>query len=599
MAASADIATGGVATYTIKVAGNSIPDVIAIYAIEIEMAVNKISTARIIVLDGDAATGNFEVSSGDTFVPGKEVIIEAGYDNKSDVIFKGVITRQSIQVDDESGPTLEIECRDQAIKMAVGRKCLTFSKKKDSDIITTILGNYSDVENDVAATTYEWPEQVQYYVSDWDYVISRAEANGLIVTDINNKVSVVKPDSSTTSVLKIEYGDNLIECKADLNSVSQLGSAKASAWDFKTQAIVSEQSSNDHPGGGNITSKKLSQVVGLSDYEVQSTAPFESACLTDWAKAQLVKSEYAKIQGELTIAGTKLPLPGTYITLAGMGSRLNGDHIVAGIIHDISDGDWTSEVSIGLSDDWFTENPDVMSPSASGLLPGASGLFNGTVKKMHEDPDSQYRILVDIPMFDKSGEGIWARLSNFYSTNGAGVFFMPEVGDEVVLGFLNEDPRFPIILGSLYSSSKLKPADDYSAEEKNPKKAIVSKSGITVEFDDENKVFTITTPAKNTVVLSDKDKQVSLKDQNDNSIVMSNDGITIKSSKAITIQSEKNVAIKGDQGIKVESSSGDVETTGTNIKETANSQYTAKGSASAEVQGGGELTLKGAMVKIN
>ena len=55
---------------------------------------------------------------------------------------------------------------------------------------------------------------------------------------------------------------------------------------------------------------------------------------------------------------------------------------------------------------------------------------------MYEDPDSQFRILVSVPLFDPNGEGIWARLTNFYSTNGAGIFFLPEVGDEVVLGFL-------------------------------------------------------------------------------------------------------------------------------------------------------------------
>ena len=90
----------------------------------------------------------------------------------------------------------------------------------------------------------------------------------------------------------------------------------------------------------NITSKKLSDVVGLSDYDLMTTAPLESGSLTDWANAQLVKSEYAKIQGELKIQGTNLPLPGTYITLGGLGERINGDHIVGGIKHDISEGDW-------------------------------------------------------------------------------------------------------------------------------------------------------------------------------------------------------------------------------------------------------------------
>ncbi len=599
MAKTDKIISGGLTSFVVKVAGNAIPDSIQVLSIEVDMSVNRISTARIVVLDGNDATGKFEASSGDTFVPGNDITIEAGYDNKNAQIFKGIITKQTIRVDEHIGSSLEIECRDAAIKMTVGRKSLTYSKKKDSDIITSIIGNYSGLTNDVTVTTMEWPEQVQYYVSDWDFILSRAEANGLIITNINGKVSAVKPDATTTSVLTVKYGDNLLEFNAEVNSVSQLGSTKASSWDFKNQAIVSEESTNSHAGPGNITSKKLSDVVGLSDYDLMTTAPLESGSLTDWANAQLVKSEYAKIQGELKIQGTNLPLPGTYITLGGLGERINGDHIVGGIKHDISDGNWISEVTIGLSSDWFTEEPDVMSPPAAGLLPGASGLFNGTVKKIYDDPDSQYRILVNVPLFDASGEGIWARLTNFYSTSGAGVFFMPEVGDEVILGFLNEDPRYPIILGSVYSSSSLQPASDYTASEKNPKKAIVSMSGITVEFDDENKVFTIKTPSSNTLILSDKDKNITIEDQNNNSIIMSSDGIAFKSAKNITFTADQNIEIKGTQGVKVESSGGDVETTGMNIKETANQQYSAEGSMTAQVQGGTQLTLKGAMVMIN
>jgi uncharacterized protein involved in type VI secretion and phage assembly len=258
-----------------------------------------------------------------------------------------------------------------------------------------------------------------------------------------------------------------------------------------------------------------------------------------------------------------------------------------------------TEASIGMSDVWFTVEPDVMAPAASGLLPGVTGLFNGTVKKMDSDPDSQYRILVNVPLFDPDGAGIWARLANFYSTSGAGAFFLPEVGDEVVIGFLNEDPRFPVILGSLYSSTNNKPATGYDPAANNPKKAIVSKQGIVIEFDDENKVLTINTPNKNKIVLSDAATSITVEDQNSNSLVMSSSGIVLKSLKDITIEATGNLNLKGTQGVNIESSAGDVKTTGLNVKTTANIQFSAQGSATAEVSGGAQLTLKGAMVMIN
>jgi Rhs element Vgr protein len=597
--AATGIKSGDIASFSVKVGGNAVPDALSILTVHIEKRINKISTATIVILDGQADTGKFDASSSATFLPGSEVSIEAGYDNTNEVVFKGIITRQSIRIDQLVGSALEIECRDASVKMIVGRKSLTFSKKKDSDILSSIIGTYPDLSSDVTATTTVWPEQVQYYVTDWDFLLARAEANGMIVTTLNNKVSVIKPGATTTSVLTVGFGSGLLEFNADLNSISQLGNVKASTWDYKTQAVSTGQAANDLAGPGNLSSKKLSEVIGLSNFELQTSAPIESGDLTDWSKAQLIKSEYSKIQGEAKFQGTSLVDPSKYITLQGLGDRFNGDHLVSGVVHDLSEGNWVTEVTIGLSPVWFTEEPDLMAPPAAGLLPGARGLFNGTVKKIYDDPDSQYRILVNIPLFDQNGEGIWARLSNFYSTSGAGAFFLPEVGDEVILGFLNEDPRYPIILGSMYSSSKLKPYKDCEPNQKNSIKAIVSKSLISVEFDDDQKIFTIATPGSNSITLSDKDTKITVKDKTGNTITMSDSGINLKSPKNITIDSDQNVSISGAKGVKIQASGGDVEVSGINIKETADSQYSAEGSQIAKINSGAELTLKSAMIMIN
>ncbi len=80
---------------------------------------------------------------------------------------------------------------------------------------------------------------------------------------------------------------------------------------------------------------------------------------------------------------------------------------------------------------------------------------------------------------------------------------------------------------------------------------------------------------------------------------MSESGIVMKSPKDISIEADQCITIKGMQGVTIESSGGDVSVSGMNIKQSANVEYYAEGSASASVQGGGELTLKGAMVMIN
>ncbi|MCW3122810.1 MAG: type secretion protein Rhs, partial [Flavipsychrobacter sp.] len=237
-------------------------------------------------------------------------------------------------------------------------------------------------------------------------------------------------------------------------------------------------------------------------------------------------------------------------------------------------------------------------PATHDILSSARGLFNGTVKQIHDDPKGHYRILVDLPLPGALSAGIWARPANFYATSGAGAFFLPEVGDEVVVGFLNEDPRYPIILGSLYSNPEHKPHASLVPDEQNSLKAIVSKSGLTVSFDDKDKILSISSPGMNTIVVNDKEKEISIKDQHANSIVMSTDGIAINSLKDIKIGAGGIISINGTGNIGI-TSKADVTVSALNISETANVGYTAKGTTSAEVSASGQVSIKGAMVMIN
>lgn len=589
---------GGVVTCSIKAGGSAIPDTFQVYSLDIVQAINRISTATICLLDGDASKESFPISSSAVFVPGNEITIEVGYDSKNSVLFSGIVTKQSLRVANSTGPILEIECKDKAVKMTVGRKSTAFSKTKDSDVISTLIKGHTGLTSSVTATSNQLPELVQYYVTDWDFMLARAEVNSMLVSTINNKVTVFNPTTETTSVLTLTYGDNLFEFNADLNAITQLAQVTASAWDYPNQKLVTAQAPNNLAGPGNLSSKVLSGVVGLTSYNLQTSAAESSDELLCWAKAQMLKSELSKIIGDARFQGTAVVLPGTYITLNGMGARFDGVHFVSSVRHDISDGNWTTEINVGLSQEWFIQKHEVEAPSAAGLLPGIAGLYNATVKKINADPDNEFRILVEVALFNDKGAGLWARLSNFYSTNGQGVFFLPEVGDEVILGFLNQDPRYPVILGSIYSQ-KNKPYSDFNPNEKNSMKGIVTKSELRVMFDDENKILTLTTPGNNTLVLDDKNKQIEVKDENGNSMVMTSSGITIKSDKDINLQAGQKVSIKGNTGIDIQSSGGDVIIKGNNIRETAQMQYTAKGNMTAVVQGGTELTLKAAMVMIN
>jgi Rhs element Vgr protein len=589
--------SNGVVKLTISCNGTELDDTIAIVSVTVNKAINKIPTARIVLLDGDMPNKDFPLSNKDDLKPGAEITINAGYGQTGETIFEGVVVKHSIKITGDNYARLVIECRDKAVGMTIGRKNANYVDSKDSDIITTLIGNHSDLSADVDATTTSHNELVQYYCTDWDYLLSRAEVNGLLVIVDDGTVAVKAPQTSSSPDLAVTYGEDLMEFHGDIDARTQLSAVKGTSWDMKSQAVVEgkeagPQTLNEQ---GDLDSATLAGVVGPGSFRLQTAATVEKTVLDAWADSQQLKAGLARIRGSMKFQGSAKAKAGKLIEVKGVGNRFSGNAFVSAVNHYISDGNWTTEVDFGMSSDWFAERRDLVAPPASGLLPGVEGLQVGVVKKLDEDPEGQNKVQVSVPVLQADTEGIWARLANYYASDGTGSFFIPEIGDEVVLGYINNDPSQPVILGSLYSS-KLKPP--YSLTADNFTKAIVTKGQMKIEFDDDKKIITVTTPGENKIVVNDEDTLILLEDQNNNKVELSSGGIVLDSPKDISITAMGKITIDATGQVGI-SSKADVNVDGNNINGNAKIGFVAKGNASAELSASGQTTVKGAMVMIN
>ncbi|MCB0375720.1 MAG: Rhs element Vgr protein, partial [Sinomicrobium sp.] len=339
-----------------------------------------------------------------------------------------------------------------------------------------------------------------------------------------------------------------------------------------------------------------SEVMNVSNYALQSTVPLVKDALKQWADAQLLKSRINRFQGTVSFQGNALPKPDTVITITGLGDRMNGNAYITSVRHDIDSGNWTTEVGFGISEKWYTEEMEASPPKAAGVMPGVNGLQLGVVKQIDQDPENEYRVLVTLPLITSGDTGVWARLSTFYASKQFGAFFYPEVGDEVVLGFLDDNPTYPVILGSLYSKVRT-PA--LTPDDKNSKKSVLTSSKLELTFDDENKIITILTPGGNSITLSDKDKSINIKDQNGNKADFTNSGITISSASALTLKASQGVSIEGGTTVSIKASTSlDAQgSTGVTVK--SDTTLSLQGQASAELKASGTVTVQGAMVSLN
>ena len=160
---------------------------------------------------------------------------------------------------------------------------------------------------------------------------------------------------------------------------------------------------------------------------------------------------------------------------------------------------------------------------------------------------------------------------------------------------MNNDPTHPVILGSLYGN-KHKPPYEYEA--KNNRKALVTREKMRIEFDEEKKIITVSTPGNNKVEINDDGKSITLSDQNGNSVKMDKNGISLSSAKDIKLTAKGNISM--DATMKLSGTAKqDASLEGLNVKVQAKIGATVKGNATAEVSASGQTTIKGAMVMIN
>ncbi|MDR1679402.1 MAG: type VI secretion system tip protein VgrG [Prevotellaceae bacterium] len=564
-------------------------------SVHVYKAVNQTGKAKLVFAAGDMPKGEVPESDNDAFAPGKKIRIEAGYGDDEQPIFEGIAVNHSFVVEGENKSTLQVECFDYAYPMTLVRKNNLFEKKKDSEAIQEIIGKYSPLSPSVEVTKTKYNELVQYYATDWDFMLSRADANGLVVVTDGKNISVKKPDVTAGAKLKITYGTDLIEFNGRLSAAGSQGSTEAFAWNHTKQEITKVSGKNPPLNEqGNLSPKKLSEAVGI-DTSVLQTACAEESTLQAWADAQQQKAGLSRIQGSCKFTGSAKALHGGTIELTGLGNRFNGTAYVGYVEHEIKNGLWTTTAGLGLPFENTAEKPAVTAPAASGLLPGIQGIHIGKVTKIDEDPDGENKIQVELPILNSANNKLWARLGSCWASNGYGFFSIPDVGDEVIIAFFNNDPCFPVILGSLYSS-KQKPA--YPMAKENKIRAITTKSKMKIEFEEEKKVITIQTPGNNMLTISDDAKGIQLIDQNKNKIVMNDSGIVIESAKDLTLKAKMNVVI--DAGSNLESKAKtNLTLKGMKIEGNAQTEMTMKGTAKAEFSASGQTIVKGAMVLIN
>lgn len=564
--------------FKVFIDGNNLTEVADVIAIGVHKQFCKIPTAEVVLHYGSMLNNEYIDVQNDFIAIGNE--IEIVYNDGDLSIFKGVIVKKSVSVSNKKS-LLKLTAKNNAYKMTQNRYNHVFAEKRDSEIIEDIIKKYS-FDCDIDSTSYTNETDTQYNCSDWDFINIKAERNSLLIFADDDKITVKQPKVSSAT-LAINGYNSIIDFDAQLDGRTAFTEYKATSWNYNSQERqeVEQPNSSSNFTQGSQQTKELAEKLNNDSFNININSYFaDNELIAKKANAAIMRNNLSRIIGKVKLYGLSEIKPGDTVEFSGIGDSFNGNAFVTEVAYDFVGGAWSTSIGFGMEEtSYYWSYDDVNAAPAAELSPAVNGLQVGKVVALEGDPTDEFRIKVALPCFEGDPAEVWARVASPDAGKERGYHFFPEIDDEVVIGFIDQNPNNPIILGALFSN-KL-PAKQPLSDNNNVK-GLYLKSGIKMEFNEEDKIITIETPGSNKLIMNDKDSIFEITDANGNKIVMDNQGINIKSAGKITLEAYTDLSIKG-----------------VNMTAEASASLKASGSANAEISSSGVLAVKGSLVQIN
>lgn len=182
-------------------------------------------------------------------------------------------------------------------------------------------------------------------------------------------------------------------------------------------------------------------------------------------------------------------------------------------------------------------NRESINTAAKENIKGGRRFYGVAVARVinNVDPTNQGRVQLQLPWLP--GANPWARVAVLMAGNNRGTWFIPDVGDEVLIGFDNGYLSCPYVIGALWNGND-KPPETMDGDGNNYKKTIRSRNGVKIVLDDTNgkETLTIETPGGQKLTLRDGPSSIEIIDGNGNSIELESDRINVTAAAKVTIK---------------------------------------------------------------
>ena len=493
--------------------------------------------------------------------PIKISITPSTMSTESPLLFHGIITEAQVVRTSGASGGIVINGYSSTILLEGTPNIRSFSDKSLSDIVKEVVGTYPqenlkpsvNVENDPVL-----PYTVQYGESDFAFLSRLAQKKGqwLFFNGEEFLFGKTNPKNFT-----LEYGRSLhsfnIEMRAKSLGFEYIGYDSSNG---ETQKASSMEVNYQPDGFSKMlfeSSKKLYPNTSTMLYSHAVEEGNSRTHLVDRATTQLQSrtADLVTAKGDsdetglrigdvITIKEPAFSLTGNIVD--GLQEQDFGNYIITDIMH-VCDESGTYHNS-------FDAVPEsVGAPPYGNVHSFPIAESQPATVVSNNDPAGLGRVQVAFAWQKNSGKTTpWIRMTNPHSGGSKGFYFVPEVGEEVLIAFEGGNAEKPFVLGAMYNGN----ASSGYADEKNKMKVIQTRSGTKIMMNDDEGSVTVEDPSGN----------VWFMDGDGNIVVTAPKNITMEAGESIILNAGSNIVAAAKMDVNL--------IAGENISEMANDDYT-------------------------
>jgi phage protein D len=435
---------------------------------------------------------------------------------KDPQLIEGEITGIEVKFSNTSEAHLVVRGYDASHRLHRGRFNRSFLNSTDSDIVRRIAreSGIQIGQVDMSGSPHEYVFQENQ--TNMEFLRERAARIGFELFVQDDKLYFREPKSEAS--LNLEWLTDISSFDVRVTSAEQVSSVEVNSWDYTKKTLISETASKEQllTDTGNGDGSRISREFRMK----QPTKMIVVDQPVDSAKEakQMAQALCNELSGEFVTADAKAEgnpkiRPGKVVALKDMGTRYSGKYYITGACHRYSQRVYKTDFTVrGLREGSLLSTL----PPKTHLQPGQT-LLVGLVTKI-DDPKGWGRVKVKFPTLSMKDESQWARVVGLGAANNRGFYCLPEIDDEVLVGFEHGDIHRPYIVGGVWNGKDktVETVNETVQKGKVRLRTIKTRTGHTIQFVEEDYRTSkagiyITTKSGHRIDLNDSQKFIEVK----------------------------------------------------------------------------------------